>query len=105
MAKYRLNKAESKTVTVNNVACTKTIGSRKVVTYSNYIKLIPGKIYTTDDEAMLEFFRGYRAKARYTESLEKALKQFGVPYEVEYCKSCGGRIKKLKYQLVEVLDE
>lgn len=105
MGKYRLNKAESKPITINNVACTKLINGRSVVTYSNFIKLIPNKVYTSDDQAMLNFFRGYKARVRYTESLENALKQFGVPYEIEYCKSCGGRIRKLKYQLVEVLDE
>lgn len=105
MGKYRLNKAESKPITINNVARTKTIGNRNVVTYSNYITLVPDKVYTSDDEAMLNFFRRYKAKVRYTEALENALKRLGVPYEIEYCKQCGGRIKKLKYQLVEVLDE
>lgn len=105
MGKYRLNKAETKPITINNVACTKNIRGRDIVTYSNYIKLIPNKIYQTDDEAMLGFFRQHKVKARYTAGLENTLKRLEIPYEIEYCKTCGGRVKKLKYQLVEVLDE
>ena len=53
---------------------------------------------------MLNFFRGYKRKVRYNAELEEALKQNGVPYETEYCKSCGGRIKKISYRVVEVMD-
>lgn len=103
--KYRLNKAETNTATINNVAVTKVINGKSIVTYSNYIRLAPNKVYESDDEAMLEFFRNYKRLVRYNASIEKALKDNGVPYEIEYCKSCGGRIKKISYQLVEVYDE
>ena len=104
MAKYRLNKAEKVVVTINNVAKSKIINGRSVVTYSNYIRLVPGEVYETDDEAMLNFFRSYKRKVRYNAELERALIANGVPYETEYCKSCGGKIKKISYNPVEVID-
>lgn len=103
MAKYRLNSAEKVQVTINNVPKTKILNGREVVTYSNYIRLVPGVIYETDDEAMLNFFEGYKRKVRYNAEIERALAENKVPYEVEYCKSCGGRIKKISYRVVEVL--
>ena len=104
MTQYRLNKAERVQVTINNVAVTRNIHGKDIVTYSNYIKLTPGKVYKTDDEAMIRFFKAYRRKVRYNPEIEQALKNNDVPYEIEYCKSCGGKIKKISYQMVEVME-
>lgn len=104
MTQYRLNKAENVSVTINNVAKTVVRGGKSIVTYSNYIRLAPDKVYETDDEAMLNFFRGYTRKVRYNAELEKALKEHNVPYDIEYCKSCGGKVKKISYHIVEVMD-
>ena len=104
MGKYWLNKAEKVDVTINNVAKTKKVGQKEVVTYSNYIRLVPGKVYETDDEAMLGFFREDKRKVRYNSEIERALKENDVPYEIEMCRSCGGKIKKIKYQVVEVAE-
>lgn len=104
MTQYRLNKAEKVTVTINNVPKTKVIKGKAIVTYSNYIRLAPDKVYETDDEAMLEFFRTYKRKVRYNADLERTLKNNGVPYDIEYCRSCGGKVKKISYQVVEVMD-
>ena len=104
MTEYRLNKAEKVSVTINNVAKTKKINGKSIVTYSNYIRLAPNTVYKTDDEAMLNFFRAYKRKVRYTAEIERALKENGVPYEIEMCRSCGGKIKKISYRVVEVLD-
>lgn len=101
-AKYWLNKAETAVTTINNVAKTKMIHNRPIVTYSNYIKLVPGKVYETDDEAMIAFFKAYTRKVRYTAEIERALKEHNVPYDIEMCRSCGGKIKKIKYHVVEV---
>lgn len=103
MVKYRLNKAEKVAVTINAVAKTKEIGGKSVVTYNNYIRLVPGIIYETDDMALIEYFKGYKRKVRYNAELEQALKANGVAYDVEFCKSCGGKIKKISYKVVEVL--
>ena len=104
MTEYRLNKAEKVSVTINNVAKTKEINGKSIVTYSNYIRLVPNMVYKTDDEAMLNFFRNYKRKVRYTAEIERALKENDVPYEVEYCRSCGGKIKKISYRPVEVIE-
>ena len=104
MTEYRLNKAEKVSVTINNVAKTKVINGKPIVTYSNYIRLAPNTVYETDDDAMLNFFRGYKRKVRYNAELERALKEHNVPYDIEYCKSCGGKIKKISYRVVEVME-
>lgn len=104
MTEYRLNKAEKVSVTINNVAKTKVINGKPIVTYSNYIRLAPNTVYKTDDDAMLNFFRNYKRKVRYTAEIERALKENKVPYEIEFCRSCGGKVKKISYRVVEVLD-
>lgn len=104
MTQYRLNKAENVQVTINNVAKTKEIRGKTIVTYSNYIRLVPNKVYETDDEAMLEFFRQYKRKVRYNAHLEEVLRANGVPYTIERCRSCGGTVKKISYQVVEVME-
>ena len=104
--KYRLNKAETVQTTINNVASTKKLNNgREIVTYSNYIRLIPGRIYETEDKAMIEFFKSYTRKVRHTAGIEEALKSANVPYKIEFCRSCGGRVKKISYKVVEVLDD
>lgn len=105
MTKYRLNAAENGAVTLNFVPKTKTANGKRVVTYSNYMRLIPGEIYKEDDEAVLDFLKNHMSKVNYTTAAEKALKDNNVPYEIERCHSCGGKIKKLKYHTVEVIDE
>lgn len=104
MTEYRLNKAEKVRVLINNVAKTKIINGKSIVTYSNYINLVPGVVYKTDDEAMLNFFRNYKRKVRYNAEIERALKENKVPYEIEMCRSCGGKIKKISYRPVEVME-
>ena len=104
MAKYKLNDAEKVQTTINNVAVTKRVNGKDIVNYSNYIRLVPGKVYETEDQAMISFFKSYRRKVRHTAGIEEALKSAGVPYEIEYCRSCGGRVKKIKYQVVEVFE-
>lgn len=104
MTEYRLNKAEKVRVLINNVAKTKVINGKSIVTYSNYINLVPGVVYKTDDEAMLNFFRNYKRKVRYNAEIERALKENNVPYEIEMCRSCGGKIKKISYRPVEVIE-
>lgn len=103
MAKYKLIGAEKVRVLINNVAKTKQINGKDVVTYSNYINLVPGVVYETNDEAMLNFFKSYKRKVRYNSELESALKQHKVPYDIEFCRSCGGKVKKISYHPVEVL--
>ena len=105
MAKYRLNSAETVQVQINNVAVTKAINGRNIITYSNYIRLVPGKVYETDDNATIEFFKNYKREVRHTAGIEEALKSANVPYELKFCRSCGGRVKKISYKVVEVFDD
>lgn len=100
--KYRLNSAEKVAITLYNVAKTKHVNGRDVITYSNFIKLAPGIEYETDDEAMIKWFAAHKRKVKYNAELERTLKDAGVPYTLEMCRSCGGRVKKLVYQVVEV---
>ena len=102
--KYRLNKAETVPVRLCNVAATRNINGRTIVTYTNSIKLSPNEVYETEDEAMIEWFRKHRRKVRYSRSLENALKDANVPYSIELCQSCGGKVQKISYQMVEVME-
>lgn len=104
MTEYRLNKAENVQVTINHVPQTVNVRGKAIVTHSNYARLVPGKIYETDDEAMLDFFRNYKRKVRYSTQLEQVLKDNDVSYEVEYCRSCDGKVKKISYRVVEVME-
>lgn len=103
--KFRLNSAEKVAVTLYHVPKTKTINGKDIVTWNNFIRLVPNEEKVTDDEALIQYLRDYRRKVKHTSQLENLLKSKGVPYETEMCKSCGGRVKKIKYQLVEVYDE
>lgn len=100
MAQYRLNKAETVAVTLYMMPITR----RGVVTYNNYQRLEPGKVYETDDEATIRYLKEKMQIIRYTKEIENALKEAGVSYETEMCRSCGGKVKKIKYKLVEVIE-
>lgn len=80
----------------------KTVGGH--VSHSHFQRLEPGKVYETDDPAQIEFIKTHTERVRYNAAIEKSLKDAGIPYEVIRCKSCGGRIKKIEYRNVEVID-
>lgn len=100
--KYRLNKAEAVPLTLYHVPQTKMINGRSLIVDRNYIRLAPDVVYETDDEAMLNFFRTYKRKVKYNKQLEDVLKTNDIPYEIEYCRSCGGKIRKISYMPIEV---
>lgn len=102
MRNYRLNSAERVPITLIAVPQTKTINGKTIISYTNTLRLVPDKVYKTDDEAMLKYLEAYKVEPRYTAEIERALKENNVPYELVYCKSCGGRIKKISYHPVEV---
>lgn len=69
------------------------------------IRLIPGEKYKIpEDKLLFEELKGAVETEKYSEAKENALKAANVPYEVVYCKSCGGRVRKLKYHIVEVVE-
>ena len=100
MAQYRLNVAETVPVTLYMMPITR----QGKVTYNNYLRLEPGKLYETDDVATIAYLKEKTQLVKYKESIENALKDANVDYEVEYCRSCGGRVKKIKYHLIEVIE-
>lgn len=103
--KYRLNRAETAPASLIYVPHTEIVNGREiVVTERNKMKLVPNVEYVTDDKATIEFLRSQKAKLRYNEQTIRALESAGVPYEIEYCRSCGGKVKKISYSLIEVYE-
>lgn len=69
-----------------------------------YVTIKPNKHYKLlDDELMARISEQFKEKRKYSESLEKTLKDAGMDYKVVKCRSCGGRVKKLEYKTVEVV--
>ena len=68
------------------------------------VRLDPGKIYETDDPIFIDSLsvKGY-VRVAYNERLVEKLEELGKEYEIELCKSCGGRVKKIHYHAVEML--
>lgn len=77
-------------------------------TRNKHVKLFPGEKYKLpDDEVYIASLKAAKVQRPKTKDLEDALKRSGVPYEEKACKSCGGRVIKLHYCVIEVviLDE
>ena len=99
--KYKLISAETVPITLYMVPVTN--GAR--VTYNHYLRLEPGVVYETDDLAQINYLKNKTTKVRYSETIERALKESGAEYNIEYCKSCGGRVKKIEYHNIEVVED
>lgn len=70
-----------------------------------YISLEPNKEYEfPDDEAFKQSILNSQFRKMYDPNMEKMLKAHNVPYKVESCKACGGRVKKLVYCPIEVVE-
>ncbi|MGM0175694.1 hypothetical protein [Enterococcus sp. DIV0800] len=70
------------------------------------LRLTPGKVYELeDDELFLKSLQAATVQKRYDTNLEAQLKAAGVEYQQNFCKSCGGRVKKLEYSIVKVVEE
>lgn len=74
------------------------------VSYSHFMRLEPGKTYETDDPAQITYLKEHKVKVRYNAEIERSLSDAGIPFEVIRCKSCGGRIRKIEYRNVEVIE-
>lgn len=69
-----------------------------------FVTLVPNKHYKLlPDEVMSQIADRFTEKRKYSESLERTLKDAGMPYEIVKCRTCGGRVKKLEYKTVEVV--
>ena len=69
-----------------------------------YVTIHPEKHYKLlSDEMMAQISEKFKEKRKYSESLERTLKEAGMEYKVVQCKTCGGRVRKLEYKTVEVV--
>ena len=102
MAKIRLNKAERVPLTLTPIPKTKEIRGKDIVTYDNVLRLAPNETYKSDDKALIEYLKAYKVKVKYNKETENALKSNDVPYELEWCRTCGGKVQKISYHPVEV---
>lgn len=74
-------------------------------TVYRHVTLEPGVTYIAPDETFLEAIKARGlSEIRHSDSFEKALKEAGIPYEIKVCKSCGGGLKKIKVQIIEVIE-
>lgn len=75
------------------------------ITKYTYITLDPGVEYELpNDPLFIASVKGSKFKKFYDRNMEMKLKSANIPYEVEMCKSCGGRVKKLVYNPLEVIE-
>ena len=96
--KYKLIDAELVPITLYMVPVTKG----NLVTYNHYLRLEPGKVYETDDEAQIDYLKNKVTTVKYSKDLEDALE--GTDYEIKMCRSCSGRIKKIAYHPIEEVE-
>lgn len=73
-----------------------------------YIKISPGEKKSleekgNDESFMTSLLKNSIVRKNYTAQLEELLKSANVDYTIEYCKSCGGKVRKLAYSVIEVV--
>ena len=94
-----------KTPQTLNLAETKEVNGHAMAVYKPR-RFLPGKVYEIpDDPLLLKSLKNCTRQSPYTAELEMMLKNCGASYETKMCKSCGGRVKKIEYHVVEVSDE
>lgn len=69
------------------------------------IRLEPGKKYEIPEKDILDQLLKARKQIPYSARAEETLRSMGVAYEKKVCKSCGGKVLKLEYNVVEVIDD
>lgn len=68
------------------------------------LRLYPGVTYELeDDETLLNSLKGAKVEKRYSPLLVEILKENNIAYEEVLCHSCGGRVKKIRYNIIEVM--
>lgn len=101
MASYKLIDAISVPITLYNLASR----PKNIITYDNHMRLEPNKTYVLpDDEVLAKSLANYTTERKYTTELEQTLKDCNAEYEVKLCKSCGGKVRKIKYKVIEVIE-
>lgn len=71
-----------------------------------YTRLEPNKVYEVPegDTVLLNSLKNAKSKKGYSEKLEALLQECGANYKVEYCQSCGGKVRKIEYYVIEVME-
>lgn len=99
MGTYRLSKAIDVPITI--MVYSHPEGKSGVY---GRLYLTPGvtHVLPDDDPAFVNSVKTAITKKRYDEKIENRLKELGVPYEINLCKTCGGRKRFIEYHTVEV---
>lgn len=99
--KYRLNSVIDVPFAVNVV--TNMNGANEY----RRMRLQPGELYEADetDQPLIQSLVNATTTQSYTPELEQALIKANAIYEVVRCRSCGGKVKKLKFCVIEVVEE
>lgn len=73
-----------------------------------YITILPGEKKSlaekgSDDKFVTSLLKNSVVQKNYTPQLEELLKSANVDYTIDFCKTCGGKVKKLSYSVIEVV--
>lgn len=84
---------------------TKLNGSGNPYHQQHRMTLDPNTYYDLpDDEAFLKSIKSYEIRMNYDKIAEETLKRAGVDFRLDVCKSCGGRVTKIVYNPIEVIE-
>lgn len=73
--------------------------------YYHFVKMKPDEEYELpEDQLLVQSLLNATDTKMYNKNLEERLQEAGIEYSVEMCPSCRGRVKKIKYKMVEVVD-
>lgn len=70
-----------------------------------HIQLEPGIKYDLqEDELFIRSLRSAKIEKRYSDQLVKELNDLEINYTEHYCRSCGGKAKRVSYSAIEIID-
>lgn len=100
MARYYKLIDPIKTATTLNVAQNQDGKSTYI-----HIRLEPGQVYElNEDQLFIRSLKNAKIDRRYSEHLVNELKALKINYTEHFCKSCGGRAKRISYPVVEIIE-
>lgn len=75
-------------------------------TIYTHVRLKPNEKYELgNDEVFIKSLQNSKIESPYATYLVNELASLGINYTENFCKSCGGRIKKVSYPIIEIIDE
>lgn len=75
------------------------------ITAYKRLRLLPGKKYEVpEDKVLLQSITEATTRVKYTQAFIDALDACGARYEIKMCPTCSGRVKKIEYHVVEVVE-